>query len=798
MIHDPPLHLNGHAALLPPASSFNPQAVPAELRELCQWVVWRLEEQDGRLTKVPYTVAGGLASSIDPNTWAPFEAAVAAWAADDSLNGIGLVVTNAGPYTGIDLDGCIDDQGRLADEAARIVAELDSYTEVSPSKRGLRIFVRGRKPAGAKCKSKALAGFKGIEVYDHQRYFTVTGQRWPGTPPTVEDRQEALERLCGRLWPPAPPRAPRPVRTGDGFEGDDRALLDRMFSASNGPAIRRLFEGDTSGHADDDNAADLALCNHLAFWTGRNADRMDRLFRDSGLYRPKWDSPRPGGTYGSNTVQLAIASCQTVYEAPRSRPPPGRGGSGDPPDEEELGQPDPLTGRLILSQARTLPTARAYLRQHHDHPDGRTLHSYAGVPYAWAHNRYAPVEVGTLMGSLLGWLHGALRRCPRNPDRLIAFSANPTSVKQALDSILAWTHLPADTRSPSWLSEAADRLPASELLACRTVNLHLPTRTTIPATPALFTTSALNFDYDPDPEPPHRWIAFLEQILGEDVEAVTALQEWFGYCLTQDTSQQKILLIVGPPRSGKGTIARVLTELVGAGNVVGPTTGSLAGSFGLQPLIGKPLAIVSDARFSGENTATVIERLLCISGEDTLTIDRKHLPSVSMKLPTRFMVLTNVLPRLHDASSALPRRFVILQLKNSFLGREDPQLTRTLLTELPGILKWSLDGLDRLRARGHFVPPASSQEAMSDLEDLASPVAAFVRECCVVGPAHRAPLQALYTAWTGWCSRGGVTHTTTRQTFGRDLQAAEPRITVRRGTSQARFYEGIGLAGGVP
>ena len=245
--------------------------------------------------------------------------------------------------------------------------------------------------------------------------------------------------------------------------------------------------------------------------------------------------------------------------------------------------------------------------------------------------------------------------------------------------------------------------------------------------------------------------------------------------------------------SVKGTIARVLTRVIGAANVVGPTTSSLAGAFGLQPLIGKSLAIVSDARFTGENVATVVERLLCISGEDTLTIDRKYLGSVSMKLPTRFMFLTNELPRLNDASAALAKRFLILRLTRSFYGHEDVKLTEALLEELPGILNWAIEGWKRLRERGRFVQPSCVEDAVRELEDLASPVGAFVRECCEVRPGLRAWTDDLYKAWKAWCERDGRQIVSSKMSFGRDLAAAVPGIHRRRGTDQAGFYEGIGL-----
>jgi len=343
------------------------------------------------------------------------------------------------------------------------------------------------------------------------------------------------------------------------------------------------------------------------------------------------------------------------------------------------------------------------------------------------------------------------------------------------------------------LTAKTDQPDPRDLLPCLSGNLHIPTGQMLASTPALFNINALDFDYDPQAEAPERWIKFLEQLWGDDLESVELLQEWMGYCLVADTSLQKMLLLVGPRRSGKGTIGRIITKLAGAGNVVGPTTSSLAGAFGLQPLIGKSLAIVSDARFSGENISVVVERLLCVSGEDTLTVDRKFLGSVTMKLPTRFMFLTNELPRMNDSSAALAGRFVILRLTNSFYGQEDPALTSQLTEELPGILLWALDGLKRLRTRGHFVMPQSVAEAVQELEDLASPVLAFVRDRCVIKVGTRVWVDNLYAAWKSWCEQDGRTIVTNKQTFGRDLAAAVAGVVRRRGAGDVPFYDGISL-----
>lgn len=275
------------------------------------------------------------------------------------------------------------------------------------------------------------------------------------------------------------------------------------------------------------------------------------------------------------------------------------------------------------------------------------------------------------------------------------------------------------------------------------------------------------------------------------------MQEWFGYSLTCDTRQQKMLVVVGPKRSGKGTIARVQRKLIGLQNVAGPTLASLSSNFGLWPLLGKTLAIISDARLSGRtDQSIVVERLLSISGEDALTVDRKCLEPVTVKLATRLMMLTNELPRLSDASQALASRMILLRLTRSFYGREDLSLTDKLLTELPGILLWAIEGWWRLQERGHFVQPDSALELLGELNDLSSPISAFVRDRCVVGPAYRTPVDDLFAAWRTWCEANGRKEAGTIQTFGRDLLAALPQIRRVRpqvGDERYRGYEGIGL-----
>lgn len=796
----------GDRSARPAALAPDPDRVPEALRERPQWVGWKYAWRGGKWTKVPINPrTGNAADSTDPSTWGTFEESVAAWRNGEPYAGIGFVFTAGDEFAGIDLDDCIGDGDQLVPAAREIVDQFNSYTEVSPSGKGVKIFIRGVKPDGSGCKSKKIEGFKETEVYDHERYFTVTGRHLAGTPQTVESRQPELDALCRRLWPRKRSPHVNGTAASAGFSGDDEALIARAGAAKNGDRFRALWVGDTSLHAGDDSGADQALCNLLAFWTGKDVSRMDRLFRRSGLYRPKWDERRGLQTYGERTIACAIEGCTETY-SPNGRLRPGRDNTGAGHEQGDVhppgthpGQRDGETGRLILSPQQTLPTAEAFVRQFHTHPDGRTLVSYAGSFWEWRGNRYVEIEDESLRKRILPWLHRALRwqfNRKLNAFELVDFNANPTTTNAALDTIRAHTHLPVATTTPRWLDDDPTRPPVHELLTCRTMSLHLPTGRIIPASPALFTPNALDFDYVADPEPPHRWIRFLDDLLGDDTESRELLQDWLGYCLTPDTRQQKALLIVGPRRSGKGTIGRILRYMIGHGNVAGPTTGSLAGAFGLQPLIGKSLAIVSDARFRGENVSTIVERLLCIIGEDALTIDRKYLGAVTMKLPTRFVFLTNEMPRFSDSSVALVGRFVVLRLTQSFYGREDLTLTDALLDEMPGILVWAIAGWKRLHARGRFVLPASSEEMIRDLEDLSSPIGAFVRDQCEVGPEQRVFIDDLFAAWKRWCERDGRIAVGTKQDFGRNLSAAVPTVSRRRSTSMMGFYDGIGLKEG--
>jgi hypothetical protein len=285
------------------------------IQDLRQWLCWRIEDRDGKPTKVPYSpLTGEKASTMDPETWASYSEAVEAYR-EHGYSGIGLVFSEDDPFCGVDVDGCMNPEtGEIEGWAQEIIEELDSYTEVSPSGRGVHVLVRGELPPGRNRKGR-------IEMYDQGRYFTVTGRHLAGTPRSIESRQEQLtslaRRVFGQLEGVNGHKTPTPAFVGD---FSDQEIIEKASAAENSEKFLRLWAGDTSGYEHDDNQghseADLALCAILAFWTGPDPDRIARLFRHSGLYRKKWER----ADYRERTIARALEGRSEFYEPGQTAP----------------------------------------------------------------------------------------------------------------------------------------------------------------------------------------------------------------------------------------------------------------------------------------------------------------------------------------------------------------------------------------------------------------------------------------------------------------------------------------------
>ena len=453
------------------------------------------------------------------------------------------------------------------------------------------------------------------------------------------------------------------------------------------------------------------------------------------------------------------------------------------PDHESPLETQDDSRPLFPSPTAPLYVARKLYRQYRIGGNGlRTLLAWRGGWMYWETTHWSELDVARLRSEIYDTLGEVDYKHPiREKGITVDYEIRPWcpdkhKVANVIEATSAIAHLSTDMDPPTWIDlHSAAETGAGQVISCENGLLDLSTRTIHDHTPALFNVVSVPFPFNPDAPTPVVWFEFLASVWPNDPDSIALLQEYVGYVLSGRTDMQKLLLLIGPTRSGKGTIARMLTELIGRGHAAGPTLASLGTNFGLSPLLGKPLAIISDARLGETPAHTVVERLLSITGEDMLTVDRKYREPWSGKLPTRFVVLSNELPRFKDSSGAIANRLLILQMTESFLGREDRTLDERLRVELPGILAWALEGLDRLVRDGRFTVPGSSEDAAHLMMDLASPVSAFVRDCCDRGPGESILADRLYDAWKRWAEDNGH-HAGAKSTFGRNLRAVVPGV----------------------
>lgn len=309
--------------------------------------------------------------------------------------------------------------------------------------------------------------------------------------------------------------------------------------------------------------------------------------------------------------------------------------------------------------------------------------------------------------------------------------------------------------------------------------------------------SAVQLPYEWDPVARcDEWEKFLDDVFNCDTESIEALQMWFGYLLTQDTSLQKMMMVIGEPRSGKGTIMRTLDAMLGPGAVCNPSLSQLASPFELHGLIGRSVAVIGDARLSHRaDEVAITERLLSITGEDPQDVQRKHLPTLhAVKLAVRFMLFSNELPGLQDSSAAFMTRCLLLVMPNSYVGREDRTLGKRIMAEMPGILRWAIIGRQMLDERGRIEQPSSGRDMLKQFRSLLSPVSMFVEEAC----AREGEIETkeLFEIWCQWCLENDITQKMTIQNFSKRLRDVIPGVSTERpkiGNRRYRKFVGISV-----
>lgn len=736
--------------------------IPIELKRIPRWVLWRLlEKGEGENTtwaKVPAQTSGMPASSTNPETWTDFISVQDAYQSNPTkFAGIGFVFTPDDNLVGIDLDDCYDQHIGFTNAAMQQLADsIQGYMEISPSGTGVKIFTRADHFASHADHSI------GFEAYATGRYFTVTGHHLSGS---VPDAPQDLTNVI-------PERTMR--RTGDAFgdyvaplEGWDITKVETELLSKLSPDCgynEWLKIGQILHHQFH---ADVEALECWDRWSSQSNE-----YATTGEYSCdyKWGTFKGSGATLRSLIFMVNAQVR----------------------KEALAR-----GEIVLDSG-PMNHARTFLDNYYTSEEGYHLVHYADEFYIYVGTHYEVIEEATIRSKVYAFLHKCKK--PAKQGALAPFNPAPATVSATIDAIQAIVHLEnhPNTKPPIWLEGyAQSKPPASKLISLMNGIFHLEDSIMLPHSLGFFTQNSLPFVYNPKSECP-TWMKFLESVWPDDQESQETLQEIFGYILSGDTRQQKFFNIIGPRRSGKGTINKVLVALLGQHNTVAPELGELCDTFGLQPWLGKLLASFTDARAPERNRSAVVSQLLRIVGGDTITVNRKNKESWNGYLPTRIVIYSNEVLQLTENSNALTGRMIVLKMTKSFFDHEDTDLSHKLEQELGGIFNWAMEGLKRRIARGgHFLQPASGKEYLDLMEELGNPMKPFADDALEFDAQSMVKKDDMFSCWKRWALHKSMAPGT-EQAFKRRFLAATQEKFVRSDKVQingerAQVYVGVKL-----
>jgi P4 family phage/plasmid primase-like protien len=454
-------------------------------------------------------------------------------------------------------------------------------------------------------------------------------------------------------------------------------------------------------------------------------------------------------------------------------------------------------GEIILDSG-TMNHARTFLDNFYSSEEGYSLVHYADDFYIYVGTHYEIIEESTIRSKVYNFLD----KCKKTGKQgsLAPFNPNPASVSGTIDAIKSIVHLAnhPNTKPPIWLDEYAKTKPAaSKLISVENGIFHLEDSILLPHSLGFFTQNSLPFAFDQSATCP-TWDAFLQSVWQDDQESIDTLQEMFGYILSGDTRQQKFFNIIGPRRSGKGTINKVLVDLLGQHNTVAPELGELCDTFGLQPWLGKLLASFTDARAPERNRSAVVSQLLRIVGGDTITVNRKNKEAWNGYLPTRLVIYSNEVLQLTENSNALTGRMIVLKMSRSFFNKEDTELSVKLRAELGGIFNWAMAGLKRRIARGgHFTQPASGKEYLELMAELGNPLAVFADAALDFEPTATVRKEDVFACYKHWALKKSMAPGTEQAFKRRFLAATQEQFVkseeIRQNGERVSVYLGVSL-----
>ncbi|MEK4745859.1 phage/plasmid primase, P4 family [Bacillus sp. FSL R9-9481] len=752
---------------------YNFNEIPAELKALPQWILWKFETRNGKQTKVPCQVTGEMAQANNRRTWSTFATAVKFYLEGD-YDGIGFVFSRQDNYIGIDIDKCVTD-GKTNTFATEIIDTLDSYTEFSPSEKGIHIIIKGSLPQSVLGTGRKNTKH-GLEIYSYGRFFTFTGNRENSN--DVYDRTDELAEVFEQYFDDSDIQGR--VNLAE-FEKDEikisnEALWEKMFRSKNGDEIRSLYNGNLVN--DDHSASDLALCNHLAFWTGNSATRMDSMFRETSLIRDKWDVIHfsdTNETYGERTIGVAISSTSTTILDNKQQ---FEEFSFDfiNEDASEVVEDKPKKKFRLTELGNAERIAYEY---------GHVIKFVNDIGwFIWDGKRWRidnKKEIERITAKVLRGLNKSedesetkwARMCERRNVRM-------NSIKDLM---------------PLVPGERAEFDKHKYLLNVENGIVDLKTGKLQQHARELGLTKITNITFDESAKCP-TWLTFLDQIFLGDKSLIEYMQRLIGYSLTGDISEQIMMFLVGGGSNGKSTFINIIKDIMGDyGKQAKSDTFIKKKESGanndIARLVGSRFVSAIESE-EGEKLADSFVKQIT-GGEPVLA---RFLRQEFFEFIPEFKVFftTNHKPIIGGLDEGIWRRVKLIPFNlNLPAHKRDKRLPEKLSLEMPGILNWAIEGCMKWQQDG-LKEPKVVAEATGKYKDDMDILAPFLDEVCYVDERENESImieaKELYNTYERWCLNSGERSLGNRS-FYRMLETKGFGKT--KGTGNKTFITGITL-----
>lgn len=705
--------------------------IPAELKRLRQWVCWQAVPDPARPDhprKTPVNpMTGGGAMSNNPDTWADYDTAVRE---SQKYTGIGFMFANG--YFGVDIDNvedAIEDykNGNTDNIVAEFIGTLRSYAEYSQSGRGIHIICRGKLPPGGRRKGN-------VEMYDSGRFFVMTGNA-AAEYTEIADGGERIKLLHEKYIGGARPKPNRGPAAVQPVSLSDAEILQKAGEAKAGAVFQALYNGEWEAYFNSQSEADLSLCNRLAYWTGKDPEAMDRLFRASGLMREKWDREQSGSTYGKLTIEKAIRDCESVYTPPQKYY-ITVGGKKKPKlySFDDTGNAERFID-LFGESVRYNYTDKSWMWY-----DGRRWkYDDSGEPKRMVDEMLSIMRTPEEADLYLDDEGELQKRYQAHVKRSRSSAAKTACLKES-------EHLVPITSSVLDVDPYKLNTPSGVL--------DLVSGAVQPHNAAQNLSKICNAEYTEKRDTPV-WDAFLQQIFNQDEAMIRFVQRAVGYSLTGVTDEQCMFICIGDGRNGKSTLLNVFADILGdyACNM---QPESLAVKNGGS-------AVNSDiARLRGVRFATTVEpdegmRLAeglvkQLTGGDVVTARRLYGNEFEFRPQCKIWMAANHKPIIRGTDLGIWRRIYLIpftvQIPDHMV---DKSLKYKLRDEMPGILKWMADGCAMWQREG-LNPPLSVQSAGKDYQHEMDVISRFVDECCERTGYETVRAADLYAAYKRWAT----------------------------------------------